>query len=255
MATTNPPIQISPLTTPTLLPRIFDITASALGTQSSDGAWTAMNPAWETPNGRARGIQRLTTQWHSTTRDRNGDPNTIFLAATVLQKDPSTGEAVPVIVGAAIWIQASMVPGHGDPPATDLGEVMDLEALYPGDPAEQRYVRQVERSLHRRRGEVVKEVATSMPLAPSVMALDLCVVDPAFQRRGVATRLVEWGLEEARRRGGLEAVLEASRMGRHVYSRLGFVQEGGEIEYTVDEEFRGRDRPSNVFMRTGRVGV
>ena len=40
-------------------------------------------------------------------------------------------------------------------------------------------------------------------------------------------------------------------MGRRVYAKLGFQQEGGEIPYVVDEEFRQRDMPSNVFMRTG----
>lgn len=80
--------------------------------------------------------------------------------------------------------------------------------------------------------------------------LDLCAVDPAFQRRGVASRLVEWGLQEAQRRGGLECLTEASVMGRLAYERLGFRPEG-EIEYKVDEEFRTRSMPSNLYMRTG----
>ncbi len=61
---------------------------------------------------------------------------------------------------------------------------------------------------------------------------------------------MEWGLEEARRRGNLEAVTEASVMGRRAYERLGFRPQA-EIVYEVDEEFRDRDRPSNLFMRTG----
>jgi hypothetical protein len=39
-------------------------------------------------------------------------------------------------------------------------------------------------------------------------------------------------------------------MGRLVYKQLGFREVQG-IEYEVDEEFKERERPSNVFMRTG----
>ena len=80
-------------------------------------------------------------------------------------------------------------------------------------------------------------------------------MSPALQRRGIAGKLTKWGLKESERRGGLEAVLEAvleaSAMGRPVYERLGFKAEGTEIPYNVDEEFAGRDMPASVFMRTG----
>ncbi|KAL4955382.1 hypothetical protein BDW69DRAFT_160769 [Aspergillus filifer] len=247
MANTTPktPVRVSPITDPSDLPRIFDITASAFGTQVADGFWMAMNPGWDTDEGRKAGIARFAERLSSTTIDRNGKPNTIFLKATV-----HDDQGKEVIAGAAIWVQASMLDGYGDKPVTDLGKAMDLNALYPGDLAEQRYVRQVDRSLHKRRVEVVQESASTS--SPAVMALDLCAVDPAFQRRGVANALVQWGLDEARSRGGLEAVLEGSSMGRLVYRKMGFSQDGGEIVYEVDEEFRERSRPSNVFMRTGR---
>jgi hypothetical protein len=57
------------------------------------------------------------------------------------------------------------------------------------------------------------------------------------------------GLEEAQRLGDIEAITEASRMGRSVYKRLGF-HEVAEIEYEVDEEFNDQSMPSNVFLRT-----
>lgn len=82
------------------------------------------------------------------------------------------------------------------------------------------------------------------------MALDMCAVDPVYQRKGIARELVQWGLDEARRRGGLEAITEASSMGRHVYEKMGFQAEGPDIEYAVDSEFESRKRPSNIFMRT-----
>ncbi|KAL4999401.1 hypothetical protein BDV10DRAFT_200658 [Aspergillus recurvatus] len=240
MAAAKPTIRVSPITSPTDFAPFFNVSASAFGSQVRDGIWIAMNPKWDTPEGKEHAISRLDGRWSSVTTDRNGDPNTVFLKATTTS---ASGEEV--IAGVAIWVQASMVPGYGDIPVG-----IDAEAIYPGNPVEQRYLRQLDHSLHKRRVEVVKEIASSP--SPAVMVLDLCVVDPAFQRQGVASKLVQWGLDEAKRRGGLEAVLEASSMGRHVYRQLGFWQDGGECEYDVDEEFRDRERPSNIFMRTGR---
>lgn len=77
-------------------------------------------------------------------------------------------------------------------------------------------------------------------------------MDPEFQRRGIAGKLVAWGLEEAERRGGLECTTEASPMGRVVYGRLGFGAEGSgeDLVYVVDDEFKDRDKPEILFMRT-----
>ncbi|KAL4988949.1 hypothetical protein BDW68DRAFT_158057 [Aspergillus falconensis] len=240
MAMAKPTIKVCPITSPIDFTPFFDVSASAFGSQVRDGVWIAMYPGWDTPEGKERAIGRLIERWSSVTTDRNGNPNTIFLKATTTN---TNGEEV--IAGVAIWVQASMVPGHGEVPVD-----IDPEAVYPGDPVEQRYLLQLDRSLHKRRVEVIKEIASSS--SPAVMVLDLCVVDPAFQRQGVATKLVQWGLDEAKRRGELEAVLEASSMGRHVYRQLGFQQDGGECEYDVDDEFRDREQPSNIFMRTGR---
>lgn len=236
-------LQIEPITNAQDIVDGFDCLCSTFGRQTRDGIWIAMNPGWDTPSGAAQAAARMVDRWRTTTRDSKGNANTTFLKATLPRK-----EGGRTIVGMAIWLQASAVEGHGDRPVEDMGEAVDLEVLYPGNPAEQRYVCQLDRSLHGRRIEVVKEKAGESQ--PAVMVLDLCVVDPAFQRRGIARELVRWGLSEAERRGGLEAITEASSMGRHVYTKLGFHQEGPEIEYAVDAEFAGRDRPSNIFMRT-----
>ncbi|OTA69086.1 hypothetical protein K449DRAFT_460643 [Hypoxylon sp. EC38] len=113
---------------------------------------------------------------------------------------------------------------------------LDLEKLYPNNKAEQRYLCQV----------YCSNIPATITTPPQ-----LCVVDPAYQRKGIASKLVQWDLDEAERRGGLEATTEASSMGRHVYGRLGFHGEGLDIEYYVDSEFIPRERPSNVFMRAG----
>lgn len=220
----------------------FDCICEAFGRQTNDGIWTTMNPGWDTAAGRARAADLLVERWRSTSRDDQGRANTVFLKATL------PGGEARTIAGIAIWVQASAVPGHGDLPAEDLRKAMDLEALYPGNEAEQRYACQLDYSLHRRRIELVKEKATASP--PAVMVLDLCAVHPAFQGRGIAKQLVQWGLDEAQARGGIEAITEASVMGRRVYEKLGFRQEGPEISYAVDAEFADRERPSNIFMRT-----
>lgn len=240
-------VRVEPINGPQELERLFELTALAFGQQVQDGMWIAMNPGWDTVEGKAAAIHRLIDRWTSVTKDRNGNPNTIFLKAVVPRPDRSGEED---IAGVAIWAQASMLEGYGDAPEPDLGKTVDLNALYPDDLAEQRYLRQLDLCFRRRRIEAIDEIASSS--SPSVMVLDLCVVDPSFQRQGIATKLVEWGLAEAQKRGGLEAILEASSMGRHVYRKLGFYQDGDEVHYDVDEEFQGRDRPSNIFMRTGR---
>ncbi len=238
-------VRIEIMNSPSDFSQAFDIQCACFGHQTHDGVFMALNPGWDTAEGRASSVQRILNRWRATTKDKHGNDNTVFLKAVLPSQDGETR-----VVGFAAWVQASMVPGYGDAPAADLSKAMDLEAIYPGNEAEQRYVCQLDASLHRRRKEVVREKATASP--PAVFVLDLCVVHPDFQRRGIAGKLVQWGLDEARRRGELECVTEASSMGRHVYKRLGFRQEGGEIRFEVDEEFKARSTPSNVFMRTER---
>ncbi|KAI1104088.1 hypothetical protein F4804DRAFT_332653 [Jackrogersella minutella] len=223
----------------------FDCASKAFGEQTRDAVWIAMNPEWDKdgPEGRTRAAARMVEQWRQKSYDNNGNANTVFLKATL----PNQGQRQ--VVGIAIWTQFSMVEGRGSRPPDDPCEPLSLDKLYADNEIEQRFLSQVFRSFFRRRGEVIKEKETSEP--PSLMHLELCVVDPAHQRKGAASKLVQWGLDEARRRGGLEATTEASSMGRHVYRRLGFRGEGSDIKYQVDNEFIARELPPNLFMRTG----
>lgn len=236
----NDEVRVEPVTSADDFPALFACTCATFGRQTNDGVWQANNPGWDTPEGAAAGAARMADRWRSATRDSQGRPNTVFLKAV------AGGGS---IAGFAIFVQQSVVPGFGDAPVEDLARAADLEALYPGRPDEQRYLCQADYSLHRRRIEAVKAKRGGDP--PATFALDMCVVDPAFQRRGIAARLVQWGLDEAERRGGLECLTEASPMGRTVYAKLGFKQDGGELEHLVDDEFKDRRWPSNVFMRTG----
>lgn len=238
-------VHVEPVTKADDLARCFEIAAAAFGTQTSDDNWMAFNPGWDTPEGKMEGALRMKSRWSTATVDKTGNLNTVILKATV--SDPDKGE---VTAGMAIWLQGSMLPGHGDAPEPDLAKAMDLNSLYPGNASAHKYLCQIDKSLTRQRVESIKEAASQSP--PAVLILDLCAVDPVFQRRGIASKLVQWGLDEAVRRGGLEAVTEASTAGRTLYSRLGFKQDGPETEYHFDGDFKDRVHPYNIFMRTGR---
>ncbi|KAI0817366.1 acyl-CoA N-acyltransferase [Xylaria sp. FL0064] len=224
--------------------------SQAFGAQVHDAIWTAFNPGWDTPSGAAAGAARLARRWKTTTYDEQGNPNAVFLKATLPDPDSAHGSSGSstgrVIAGFAIWVQISAVEGRGD---TSLGAALDdaaTKALYPDNETERRFLQQMFRSLFKSRVAFVKSQASAEQ--PAVMTLDLCATHPGFQRRGVASALVRWGLEEARRRGIVYATTEASSMGRHVYARLGFRPQGSDIVYEVDEEFRSREKPPNLFM-------
>lgn len=233
-------LRIEPITDAGDFQPAFICLRNAFGHQTHDGIWTAMHPGWDTPAGVARGARALAERWAASRENGNGD--TQFLKATLAGPGPG---AERIIVGMAIWVHASLVPGHGE-----AVRPADFTHLYPDNEPEERYLRQLLDSLRQQRLETLREKARPESLHKSAMVLDLLAVDPAFQRRGAASQLAQWGLDEAQRRGGLEAITEASKMGRLVYKRLGFREVQG-IEFEVDEEFKERERPSNVFMRTG----
>lgn len=187
----------------------------------------------------------MAKRWQTVTKDQHGRPNTVFLEATVPDPDEPGKRR---IAGVAIWAQLSFVPGCGDEPSNTLEKSKDVPALNYTSQEEERFATQLWAGLMAKRVEVLREKAATD--SPAAFALDLCAVDPAFQRRGIAAKLVQWGLDEAERRGGLEATTEGSVMGRHVYRKLGF-QPVAEIDYGVDERLlKGRKLPSNLFMRT-----
>lgn len=230
----------------------YDVCARAFGEQIHDALWIALSPGWDTPEGRAANAARMAERWRTTTTDREGRPNTIFLKATLPDPDPES-QGRRRVVGIAVWAQLSTVPGHGTAPSAALaGTPEAVRDMYGGDERAARLASQAWASLVSRRVAAVSAKAEARADPPAVFVLDLCAVDPAAQRRGIARELVRWGLAEAQRRGGLEALTEASVMGRHVYRQLGF-NPVAEIEYEVDEELlEGRVFPSNLFMRTGK---
>lgn len=235
-------LRIEVIDNPKDLEAAYELPCLCFGEQTKDGVWMHFNPGWDTSEGKAAAVERLYQRFSKVTKDKEGRPNTIFLKASVQAGPNGQNE----IVGYAIWCQLSMVEGYGDRPSF----FEDAESIYPGNTKEQRYAIQLDRSVFALRREAVKEKESASP--PALFVLDLCVVKPEFQGRGIAKKLVQWGLDEAQRRGRLECAMEASVMGRHVYSKLGF-QNMGQIQFVVDEEFVSRERPDHIWMRTGNV--
>ncbi|ETN38256.1 uncharacterized protein HMPREF1541_06287 [Cyphellophora europaea CBS 101466] len=253
-------IIVAPITSTSQLPDLFACAAAAFGSQTHDLIWTAFNPHWDTPTGLADGAARLATRWETAPRvthnphsDASNDRSVTILEARAPSPD-GTGTAV---AGIAIWVQASLVPGWGEPPTGPTFEARraatGLEALYPHDEATQRWLAAVDAGLHAPRTAVLRAKAAES--TPAAYVLDLCAVRPEWQGRGVGAALVAWGVSEAGRRGGLECLTEASVMGRRVYEKVGF-RVVRRIEYGVEEELgSGRgELPDNVFMRTGARG-
>jgi aminocarboxymuconate-semialdehyde decarboxylase len=245
MATTQDEVIVAPVETEQDIRQANYCVSEAFGRQAKDAVWMLMNPGWDTEEGQAGQAEGMIQRWQSTTTNKDGQPNKIYLKATLPDpNDPGQRR----VVGMAIWQQLSEVEGYGDPFTGDM-----TAALQNLDEKNRRFADQMFKSLWRRRIEYVKEVSQNKNRnPPAIFTLDLCAVDPAYQRRGIANKLVQWGLEEAKKRGNLECTTEGSAMGRAVYRRLGFKDEGnGDIEYDVDDEFKSWDKPPNVFLRTG----
>jgi aminocarboxymuconate-semialdehyde decarboxylase len=244
MASTKDDIIIAPFETEQDVIQANQAVSEAFGRQTNDAVWQALNPGWDTEAGQLANAQRMIKNWKSVTTNKDGKPNTIFLKASV--PDPEK-QGERKVVGMAIWAQLSNVEGYGDKFTGDMSQ-----ALAGVNDADKRFAEQMFRSLWQRRIAYMEEVSELGRNPPAIFTLDLCAVHPEYQRRGIAGKLVEFGLEEAKQRGNLECTTEGSAMGRAVYRKLGFKDEGvGDIEWDVEEEFKARDKPPNVFLRTG----
>ena len=56
----------------------------------------------------------------------------------------------------------------------------------------------------------------------NLVSLDVCAVDPKFQRKGVGHALVQWGANKADDMG-VEGVVESSIFGKGLYEKHGYV--------------------------------
>ncbi|KAF3009996.1 hypothetical protein E8E13_011373 [Curvularia kusanoi] len=246
MATNQYDIIIAPVQTEQDIKQANYCVSEAFGRQTKDSIWILMNSGWDTEEGQASLAEGMIKRWKNQTYNKDGVPNKVYLKATV--PDPEN-PGQRRVAGMAIWQQFSEVDGLGDKFTGDM-----TEALAKLDETNKRFADQMFKSLWKRRTSYLKEIAQQKDRTspPAIFTLDLCAVDPAFQRRGIAAKLVQWGLEEAKKRGNLECTTEGSAMGRGVYRKLGFKDEGeGDIVFEVDDEFADWSKPPNVFLRTG----
>ncbi|KAL3482569.1 hypothetical protein BJX62DRAFT_245778 [Aspergillus germanicus] len=162
-------LTIGPITEANDFPSVFEICAKAFGEQTADGIWTTMNPGWETPEGKVQGAARMEARWRAT----RVAANTTFLKASI----SAGGEESPRIVGVAIWIHASLAPGHGDAPDP---LPLDFSNIYPYDERTSRFLSQLIGSMQTQRRRVLQEKTLLNSEQKSVMILDLCALDPAY---------------------------------------------------------------------------
>jgi aminocarboxymuconate-semialdehyde decarboxylase len=243
MATDSNDVIIAPFETEQDARQAQHCLSEAFGRQTNDAIWKLLTPGWDTEEGQERHAKEMVKKWQTITTNKAGQPNALYLKATLPDLDKQGERRV---VGLAIWKQLSFVEGCGDPFDSDMSA--GFQGL---DEKSQRFATQMLNSLWKRRIAYMREVQMSDRNPPAIFTLDLCAVDPAYQRRGIAGKLVEAGLAEAKKRGDLECTTEGSAMGRAVYRKLGFKDEGtGDIPFEVDDEFQSWDKPPNVFLRT-----
>ncbi|KAK6360934.1 hypothetical protein TWF730_007050 [Orbilia blumenaviensis] len=69
--------------------------------------------------------------------------------------------------------------------------------------------------------EETENLVNQMPQFENHLHLNILVVDPAYQRRGIGEALVLWGVNKSINEG-IPCALEASRAGKRVYTKCGF---------------------------------
>ncbi|KAL8396898.1 hypothetical protein RB594_003843 [Gaeumannomyces avenae] len=176
------------------LERCFEVASLAFG---HDHPYIdALFPAHDTPQGRADGARWLGSALH----DPSGTGRAARLCKAV---DTDTG----LIVGFAKWdIYDGFEPDVG-PGSLKGDQWRDKEAKEWAD--------YIWWEFTRRRWTTLKESGGHL------VSLDTTSADPAYQRRGAGATLMKYGVDEADRLG-VEAVVEATRMGRYLYENFGF---------------------------------
>lgn len=171
---------------------VFTVAARAF--DRNENFFDATFPQHWTDEGKAAGAERFLHM-------KQNDPNIHYIKAV----DTDTG----AIAGFARWlILKDHIP---NPPPNDHGPYW--ESAEDAD-----YFNQLLTSFMAQRAEYIQKTGGN------VVSLDICAVDPAYQRRGVGNQLVEWGVKKADEQG-LDAVVESSPFGRGLYEKHGFVFE------------------------------
>ncbi|KAE8166832.1 acyl-CoA N-acyltransferase [Aspergillus tamarii] len=164
------------------------------------------------------------TWWTRALTKDIGNPRKCLLKVIDTDADPAKNE--PSIVGFALWSLPAPVSNVSTMENKAGSEGIEIEELEDGfsppwpescDGAlcERFFGRNYEQQV-----EVMRD--------KRYYYVDIVGTHPAARRRGVATMLVNWGLERAKEEG-LEVYLSSTREGRLVYEKVGF-----EVRSTVE---------------------
>lgn len=150
------------------------------------------------------------------------DRNTIFVKAV----DPATGE----IMGMINW---NFFENGTFPESTETS------AHYFDTPEDKQYHDKMVLKFLSWRNAALQRTGGNLS------GINLLVIDPVYQRKGVGDALIKWGLEKADKLGH-EAVVESSRFGKGLYLKNGFIfQEDAKVEVP---EFPDRPVPEFAWL-------
>ena len=189
--------------------RIFEICSLAFARNEPfvDAIW----PNHWTDAGRMQGADRFK-------HIKNTDPIATYLKAI----DAATGE----IMGMAKW---KVYDNH----LPDLSKPDGENSDYWDTKEDQAFAEAMTEDFMKTRNAAITRTGGN------IVSLDTLAIDPQYQKKGVGSALVEWGVEKADEMK-VEAVVESSVFGKGLYEKHGykFVKY---VRLEVPERFAGRD--------------
>lgn len=195
------------------MPRLFEITSLAF--LHNEPFWDAMYPHHDSAEGRRLGGERFVKAKHA-------DPNTLYLKAV----DEATGE----IAGFAKWnVFQNRIPG----PAKAEGDFWDSEE-------EKAYCQHLMTEFNIDRTTFLKAAGGN------AVNLDICVIDPKYQRMGIGGLLVGWGIDKADELG-YDAIVESSVYGKSLYEKNGFVFQK-DVTLPLPAQWASRPKSSYAWL-------
>ncbi|KAK3325009.1 hypothetical protein B0H66DRAFT_472070 [Apodospora peruviana] len=202
-----------------------DLTRIAIAAFAYDRQWNYRYPhAAEFPEDHYKYTRIRYGEW----LDANTTPRCIIMVAECFSPEDPGGKKVAAF---SIW---RVPPAHD----TTEDDVDITDKLKPPSPnPDRRDASQMHMKAYRLATEFAQTKFFDRLLGHRQISLAQLATDPAYFRRGAATKLVEWGIEMLARKQNLPISLFAGPMGYRLYQRMGFrsvvmatVQVSGEKE-------------------------